>query len=88
MNEPNQQEWEKILDLILGLAPEGTLKYDRNQLIKETFRELLSSHRASLIKELEGKRRPIPEPFSGDEETLPFNKGIEAAIALLKRENY
>lgn len=42
MNNPHDNEILKRWDLLLGLAPEGTLKYDRNKLIKDLLMEELT----------------------------------------------
>jgi hypothetical protein len=48
--------WEKKLDLILGEAPKGSLKYERRMLLIGLIKEVLHAQALSYRKMIEGLR--------------------------------
>ena len=77
----HKESWEEELDLITGIAPEGTLKYDRNKLIKEVVRNAISQDLQRLISQLEKEKYNSPTSYAD------FESGMERAIDLIKEQS-
>jgi hypothetical protein len=50
--ESKQKPWEIEFDLFLGIAPKGTLKYEKSQFIKCFIQSLLDSQRKQVKEEV------------------------------------
>lgn len=93
--ETQKESWEEELELMLGIAPEGTLKHDRQEQIKKLIRKALTTERARVVEELEKAKEILERPqdfthscsycyYPTGDCRCDSNSGLETAISIIK----